>query len=91
MIAVHHVLRGDAFLLGADGDGPPCSSEPPMRLHLPFSVAGSGHKCQQEHKRLPRVSDMNRAVGMQQCEVTVVRLNFFSLCYYVSLFEHERF
>ena len=21
MIAVHHVLRGDAFLLGADGDG----------------------------------------------------------------------
>ena len=56
MIAVHHVLRGDAFLLGADGDGHSvfvgAADEDYIFL---FSVAGSGHKCRQEHKRLPGV------------------------------------
>ena len=80
MIAVHHVLRGDAFLLGADGDGHSvfvgAADEDYIFLFqsqvADINVGRNINACQ--------VSDMNRAVGIRQCRGHGGTFEFLDIC-----------
>ena len=91
MIVVHHVLRGDAFLLGADGDGHSvfvgAADEDYIFLFqsqvADINVGRNINACQ--------VSDMNRAVGIRQCRGHGGTFEFLFHCVIMYLFCYERF
>ena len=91
MIAVHHVLRGDAFLLGADGDGHSvfvgAADEDYIFLFqsqvADINVGRNINACQ--------VSDMNRAVSVGQCRRNGSAFEFLFHCVIMYLFCYERF
>ena len=90
MIAVYYILRCNPFFFGTDGDGHSVFVGAADKDHVFFFQSQIADVDVGRYVNPCQVSDMNGAVGIGNADVTVVRLNFFSIVS-MYLFCYERF
>ena len=67
MIAVNHVLRGDAFVLGADGDGHSVFVGATDEKYMFLLQEEVAYKDIGRNINASQVADVYRAVGVRKC------------------------